>query len=88
MPLNLIFIQPGDYTINDNGIPGDNTSVIRDSNGVVITQAPYTLPSAVVTYQSAAGFSGSDTFVFGVTAGTQSDTGTVTVNVTPVDNGR
>ena len=23
MPLNLIFIQPGNYTIDDNGIPGD-----------------------------------------------------------------
>ncbi len=22
MPLNLIFIQPGTYTIDDNGIPG------------------------------------------------------------------
>ena len=36
MPLNLIFIQPGTYTIDDNGVPGDNISVIRDSNGVVI----------------------------------------------------
>ena len=36
MPLNLIFIQPGNYTIDDNGIPGDNISVIRDGNGVVI----------------------------------------------------
>ena len=36
MPLSLIFIQPGTYTIDDNGIPGDNISVIRDSNGVVI----------------------------------------------------
>ena len=36
MPLNLIFTQPGTFTIDDNGIPGDNISVIRDSNGVVI----------------------------------------------------
>src|SRR6185436_7536034 len=36
MPLTLIFTQPGTFTIDDNGIPGDNTSVIRDSNGVVI----------------------------------------------------
>ena len=36
MPLNLIFIQPGTFTIDDNGIPGDNISVIRDGNGVVI----------------------------------------------------
>jgi hypothetical protein len=36
MPLNLIFIQPGTYTIDDNGIPGDNISVIRDGTGTVI----------------------------------------------------
>lgn len=36
MPLNLIFITPGDYTIEDNGIPGDNVSVIKDGSGVVI----------------------------------------------------
>src|SRR5688572_25892713 len=36
MPLNLIFITPGNYTIEDNGIPGDNISVIKDGNGVVI----------------------------------------------------
>ena len=36
MPLNLIFTQPGTFTIDDNGIPGDNISVIRDINGVEI----------------------------------------------------
>src|SRR6187399_69062 len=36
MPLTLVFTQPGDFTIDDNGIPGDNTSVIRDGDGVVI----------------------------------------------------
>jgi Ca2+-binding RTX toxin-like protein len=36
MPLNLVFTQAGTFTIDDNGIPGDNISVIRDSNGVVI----------------------------------------------------
>lgn len=36
MPLNLIFITPGNYTIEDNGIPGDNISVIKDGNGTVI----------------------------------------------------
>jgi Ca2+-binding RTX toxin-like protein len=36
MPLTLIFTQPGTFTIDDNGIPGDNTSVIRDGNGTVI----------------------------------------------------
>lgn len=36
MPLNLIIIQPGAYTIDDDGILGNNTSVIRDSAGVVI----------------------------------------------------
>ena len=36
MPLNLIFITPGNYTIDDNGTPGDNISVIRDGTGAVI----------------------------------------------------
>jgi hypothetical protein len=36
MPLSLRFGQPGSYTIDDNGVPGDNTSVIRDGDGVVI----------------------------------------------------
>ena len=36
MPLNLIFTNPGTYTIEDNGIPGDNTSVIKDGSGTVI----------------------------------------------------
>lgn len=36
MPVNLIFITPGNYTIDDNGIPGDNTSVVRDGNGTVL----------------------------------------------------
>ena len=36
MPLTLIFTQPGNFTIDDDGIPGNNTSVIRDGNGVVI----------------------------------------------------
>ncbi len=66
-----------------------SSGVLIDSNGVVITGAPYVLPSAVVTFQSSAAFSGTVTFAFSVTAGTQSDTGTVTVNVAPgEDNGR
>ncbi len=36
MSLDLIFVSPGNYTIDDNGIPGDNTSVIRDGTGAVI----------------------------------------------------
>ncbi|HTU12209.1 MAG TPA: hypothetical protein VMG08_15065 [Allosphingosinicella sp.] len=36
MPLNLIFISPGNYSLEDNGIPGDGISVIKDGNGVVI----------------------------------------------------
>ncbi|HYC96796.1 calcium-binding protein [Brevundimonas sp.] len=36
MPLTLIISQPGAYTIDDDGILGNNTSVIRDADGVVI----------------------------------------------------
>jgi hypothetical protein len=36
MPLDLIFITPGNYSVEDDGIPGNNTSVIRDGTGAVI----------------------------------------------------
>jgi Ca2+-binding RTX toxin-like protein len=36
MPLDLIFISPGNYTLGDDGIPGNNTSVIRDGTGAVM----------------------------------------------------
>src|SRR5690349_19631769 len=36
MPLDLIFVTPGNYTIEDNGIPGDGISVIKDGTGAVI----------------------------------------------------
>lgn len=36
MPLNLIFTTAGNYTLDDDGIPGNNTSVIRNGAGEVI----------------------------------------------------
>ena len=36
MPLDLIFTQAGNYTLEDDGIPGNNTSVIKDGSGAVI----------------------------------------------------
>jgi Ca2+-binding RTX toxin-like protein len=36
MPLSLTFTAPGDYTVDDDGIAGNNTSVIRDGTGAVI----------------------------------------------------
>src|SRR5262245_43096081 len=36
MPLDLIFITAGNYTIEDDGIPGNNTSVIKDGTGAII----------------------------------------------------
>jgi hypothetical protein len=86
IPVLLTNGGPPDSVYRILSLPANGT--LTDSNGAPITQAPYTLPSAVVTYQSNAGFAGSDTFTFGVSAGTQSDTGTVTINVTAVDNGR
>jgi len=86
LPILLTVGDPPNAVYRIVTLPTHGT--LTDSNGAVITQAPYTLPSAVVTYQSTAGFNGQDTFTFGVTAGTQSDTGTVTINVTAPDNGR
>jgi hypothetical protein len=62
---------------------------LRDSNGNAITAAPYTLPSPELTFQSAAGFTGTLSFVYSVNAGPQSDTGVVTIVVTAAaENGR
>ena len=36
MPLSVVFTVPGNYTIEDDGIRGNNTSVIRDSTGAII----------------------------------------------------
>src|SRR5262245_19873108 len=36
MPLDLIFLSPGTYTLEDDGILGNNTSVIKDASGAVI----------------------------------------------------
>ena len=62
---------------------------LTDSNGTVITAAPYTLPSPSLTFQSAPGFTGTLSFAYSVNAGQQSDTGIVTIVVQPADdNGR
>ena len=36
MPLTIFFTGAGTYTIDDDGIRGNNTSVIRNANGNVI----------------------------------------------------
>jgi hypothetical protein len=86
LPILLTVGDPPNAVYRIVTLPANGT--LTDSNGAVITQAPYTLPSAVVTYTANPGFNGQDAFTFGVTAGTQSDTGTVTINVTAPDNGR
>jgi hypothetical protein len=37
MPLTIVLPTPGNYTVTDNGIPGDNTFVIKDASGNVIS---------------------------------------------------
>jgi hypothetical protein len=84
-----ILLTPGDppnTVFRVLTLPANGT--LTDSNGVVITSAPYTLPSAFVTFQAAFGFSGQNTFTYDATAGTQSDSGTVTINVASDNNGR
>jgi Ca2+-binding RTX toxin-like protein len=36
MPLTIFFSSPGTYTIDDDGIRGNNTSVVRDSAGNIL----------------------------------------------------
>lgn len=85
-PILLVQGDPPDSVFRITSLPANGR--LLDSNGAVISAVPYVLPSAVVTYQSFAGFSGTNTFAYSVTAGQQSDTGTVTVNVVGEDNGR
>ena len=68
-------------------LPANGT--LTDDNGNVITSAPYPLPSPALVYQSSSGFTGTVRFTYSIVSGTQSDTGVVTINVTPgSDNGR
>lgn len=83
-PILLVAGDPPNSVFRILSLPQNGQ--LRDSNGAAITSVPYVLPSAIVTYQSFAGFSGTNTFTYDVTAGTQSDVGTVTVNVAPGDN--
>ncbi|HEY5710649.1 MAG TPA: calcium-binding protein, partial [Allosphingosinicella sp.] len=48
MPLSIIFTNPGTYTIEDDGIRGNNISVIRDSTGAVIVTFAH--PSDSLTF--------------------------------------
>jgi Ca2+-binding RTX toxin-like protein len=49
MPLNLFFVSPGVYTIDDDGILGNNTSVIRDANGTVVYTIVHPVDSITLT---------------------------------------
>jgi hypothetical protein len=76
----------GPATFRILSLPANGT--LTDSNSVPIasTSLPYTLPSGIVTYQSAAGFTGTNSFTYAVTSGgptPQSDSGTVTIAVAP-----
>jgi hypothetical protein len=75
---------PAPATYRIISLPQNGT--LTDTNGVTITQVPYTLPSGIVTYRSANGFTGTNTFAYEVTSGgpqPQTDRGTVTVTVSP-----
>src|SRR6188768_760068 len=36
MPLTIFFSSPGNYTIDDDGIRGNGTSVVRDGSGAIL----------------------------------------------------
>ena len=70
-----------DVVANDTDIEGDTlsvTAVTTPSNGTVIASGNTT----TVTYTPDAGFTGTDSFDYTVSDGTDTDTGTVTVTVT------
>src|SRR5688572_20889171 len=48
MPLTIFFSSPGVYTIDDDGIRGNNTSVVRDASGTVLF--PFTHPGDTIDF--------------------------------------
>jgi hypothetical protein len=82
---------PTPITLAPSGAPPAQYSVLSlpetgelvDSSGAPIRSVPYALPSPIVTYQSPAGFTGTVSFTYGASNTQASDSGTVTVNVTP-----
>jgi Bacterial Ig domain len=80
----VLATTPGPAAFDILSLPQDGT--LTDSNGVPISSVPYRLPSGIVSYRSTAGFTGTVSFDYRVTAGgpqPQTDTGTVTINVQP-----
>ncbi|CAA6819149.1 MAG: internalin, putative [uncultured Sulfurovum sp.] len=71
-------------TLNDTDVDGDALSVdsfVQPTNGTVIQNADGTLK-----YTPDANFNGTDTFEYTVTDGNLTDTATVTVTITPVND--
>jgi len=48
MTLSIFFSTPGTYTIDDDGIRGNNTSVVRDGSGNILF--PFTHPSDTISF--------------------------------------
>src|SRR4029450_10355000 len=48
MTLSIFFSTPGTYTIDDDGIRGNNTSVVRDGSGNILF--PFTHPSDTMSF--------------------------------------
>lgn len=59
------------------------TGTLKDGGGTVITAVPYLLPTAVVRYLPAAGFTGQTSFQYQVSDGVVADIGEINVFVVP-----
>jgi len=77
----------GNILANDSDLDGDALSVVADTivtaNGGSIVLAA----DGTFTYTPAANFNGIDSFIYEVSDGTVIDTGTVTLNIAPVNDG-
>ena len=74
---------------NDSAGPADESSQMLSVTGVSATSAEggsVSLSGDTVTYTPAADFFGTDTFTYSMTDGNESDTATVTVTVSPVND--
>src|SRR5688572_29945572 len=52
MPLSFSIVAAGNYTIDDDGIPGNNISVLRDADGNVVFE--FTHPADALTITAGA----------------------------------
>ena len=87
-PVNVLEATPAPIVVgaNDTGFAGPVTVTVitNPTKGIAtVTSAPGAAAGQTITYTSNVGATGTDTFVYSMTDGVNTDTATVTVNILP-----